>query len=473
MSKRFPDGFLWGGAIAANQAEGAYLEDGKGLDCADVTVCGPTRYTDSDLEIDPDKFYPSHVAIDFYHRYKEDIALFAEMGFKVFRTSINWSRLYPTGEETEPNPAGIQFYHDLFDECHKYGIEPLVTMSHYESPLALTKKYNAWMDRRLIELFERFARTCFTEYGSKVKYWLTFNEINNIMKAPFLAAGIDTRTMGENWESQIYQAMHHIFVANARTVQLARELMPENKIGIMLSLSNVYPGTCKPEDVFATYNVRRRSLLFSDVMLRGTYPGYFWKMLRDANVTLKMEPGDLELIKRYTNDYLGFSYYRTNAFSVGDPMVFSTGGGFGHDNPYLERSSWGWAIDPLGLRYTCNELWDRYQKPLFIVENGLGMADEVEPDGSIHDVERMKYLRDHVLAIADAIDDGCEIWGYTWWGPIDIVSAGTGEMKKRYGFIYVDRDNEGNGTMERSKKDSFTYYQKIIATNGEDVELPA
>ncbi len=473
-ASRFPEGFLWGGAVAANQCEGAYLEDGKGLSCADVVKVGANRfasvkYLGDPLEIDPDAYYPSHEAIDFYHHYKEDIALFKEMGFKVFRTSINWTRLYPTGEEAEPNPAGVQFYHSLFDELRSAGIEPLVTLSHYESPLALTKKYNAWADRRLIDLFERFATTCFTEYGSKVKYWLTFNEVNNVLRLPYLAAGI--LVPHEHPEQVMFQAMHNLFVSNARTVKLAHEMMPDALIGCMLSLSNTYPGTCKPEDVFDTYELRRRSLLFGDVMFRGEYPGYAWRMMKDAGVTLEMGPGDLELIRKNTCDYLGFSYYRTMAFSRGDATGSDTGGGLGHENPYLKSSSWGWPIDPLGFRFTCNELWDRWQKPLFVVENGLGMIDTVEDDGSIHDPERMEYLHDHVLALADAIEDGCQIMGYTWWGPIDIVSAGTGEMKKRYGFVYVDRDNEGNGTFKRSEKDSFEYYKKIIATNGADVGL--
>lgn len=465
---RFPEGFLWGGAVAANQCEGAYLADGKGLSCADVVKVGPDRFKDLSLDLDPSAYYPSHEAIDFYHHYKEDIALFAEMGFKVFRTSIAWSRLYPTGEETEPNPAGVQFYHDLFDELLKYGIKPLVTLSHYESPLELTRRYNGWADRRLVELFDRFARTCFAEYGSKVTYWLTFNEVNNVLRLPFLAAGVVPND--EDDLQPVFQAMHNLFVANAKTVQLCHELLPSAKIGCMLSLSNTYPGTCKPEDVFDTYELRRRSLLFGDVMFRGAYPGYAWRMMREAGVELDIRPGDLEIIRENTCDYLGFSYYRTMAFSHGDPLAYNTGGGFGHENPYLEKSAWGWPIDPLGFRFTINELWDRWQKPLFVVENGLGVADTVEADGSIHDPERMQYLHDHVLALADAIEDGCEVWGYTWWGPIDIVSAGTGEMKKRYGFIYVDRDNEGNGTGRRSKKDSFDYYKKIIATNGEDVD---
>ncbi len=464
----FPENFLWGGAIAANQAEGAYLEDGKGLSITDVTQCGPTRYLDYTLEVDPGKYYPSHEAIDFYHTYKDDLKLMAEMGFTVFRTSINWARLFPTGEEDEPLQAGIDFYRDLFATMHELGMEPLVTMSHYETPLALTKKYNSWASREMIDIFDKFARACFENFGDQVKYWLTFNEINNIFKAPYLAAGMDVRGM-DDFMPLAFQAAHHVFVSNAKTVKLCHEMLPDAQIGCMLSLSNIYPGTCKPEDVMAAYNARRRSLLFGDVMLRGSYPGYGWKMMRDCGVELEIQPGDLELIAQNTCDYLGFSYYRTSAFSDGDSQVFSTAGGVGHENPYLKASEWGWQMDPLGLRFTCNELWDRYQKPLFIVENGLGAVDTVEDDGSIHDTYRIDYLRDHVEAMAGAVEDGCKIMGYTWWGPIDIVSAGTGEMKKRYGLVYVDRDNEGNGTGKRIKKDSFEYYKKVIASNGEDL----
>lgn len=467
----FPEGFLWGGAVAANQCEGAYLEDGKGLCAADVVEAGPERFRNISLEIDPEKYYPSHVAVDFYHHYKDDIEMMAEMGFKCFRTSISWARIYPTGEEETPNEAGLKFYDDLFDTLRSYGIEPVVTMSHYESPLALTKKYNGWADRRLIGLFERYAETIFRRYRGKVKYWMTFNEINNVIRLPYLAAGVDVTGM-DNWMPLAFQAAHHMFVANAKAVKLCREIDPEAKIGCMLSLSNTYPATCHPEDIFQTYELRRRSLMFSDVMLRGSYPGYAKRLMASYGVNLAVEPGDTELIRRYTNDYLAFSYYRTTVYGHGGALEFNTGGGFGGENPYLKKSAWGWPIDPTGFRYTCNELYDRYQVPLFIAENGLGMADEAGPDGGFHDRERMEYLRDHVIALEEALADGCDVFGYTWWGPIDIVSAGTGEMKKRYGFIHVDRDNQGNGTLRRTKKDSFAYYKKIIATNGKAAREP-
>lgn len=469
MSISFPDNFLWGGAVAANQCEGAYLEAGKGLGIGDVLLTGEERFRNISLELREDVYYPSHKAIDFYHHYSEDLKLMAEMGFKCFRTSIAWSRIFPAGEEKEPNEQGLQFYDDLFDECLKYGMEPVVTISHYETPLALTKKYNGWASRELIGFFERYCRVIFDRYQDKVKYWMTFNEINNAIRLPYLAAGIHTEGI-ENWFPQAFQASHHMFVANAMAVKLCHERMPEAKIGCMLSLSNTYPATCHPADVFETYNLRRRSLFFSDVMLRGEYPGYARRLMKELGAQPEIQDGDLELIKAYTNDYLAFSYYRTATFSAGSQMQYNTGGGIGLENPYLKKSEWGWPIDPLGFRYTCNELYDRYQKPLFIAENGLGAVDEIGPDGVIHDQERMDYLKEHVLALYEAIEDGCNIMGYTWWGPIDIVSVGTGEMKKRYGFIYVDKDNEGNGTLERRKKASFDYYKQIIETNGSCLE---
>ena len=474
MSGTFPQGFLWGGAVAANQCEGAYLGDGKGLNISDVLPGGHDRFDrlSADLSLQEGVYYPSHEAVDFCHHYEEDLALMAEMGFKCFRTSISWARIFPSGEEAEPNEKGLAFYDKLFAACHRYGIEPVVTISHYETPLALAQKYNGWASRKLIPLFERYCRTIFLRYREQVKYWMTFNEINNTMRLPYLAAAIDIRKEAD-WFPTAWQASHNMFVANALAVRLCRELMPQALMGCMLSLSNLYPHTSKPEDVLATYNMRRRSLFYSDVMLRGRYPGYAKRAMREAGVRLDIQAGDLELIAGYTNDYLGFSYYRTSDFTADCEVKYNTGGAVGVENPYLEKSAWGWAIDPVGFRYTCNELYDRYQKPLFVVENGLGMADEISPDGKIHDIERMRYLQKHIAALGEAVADGCDILGYTWWGPFDIVSAGTGEMKKRYGFVYVDKDNDGKGTLQRRKKDSFAYYRQIIASNGADLSLPA
>jgi 6-phospho-beta-glucosidase len=466
MRTEFPQNFLWGGAIAANQAEGAYIEDGKGLDVSAGFAHGIKNK--HDVTIDPKKFYPTHEAIDFYHTYKEDLALMQQMNFKVFRTSINWSRIYPNGDDVQPNEAGLQFYDDLFDEMHRCGMEPLITLSHYEMPLNLVEKYGSWRNRKIIDFFLQYCTTVFQRYQGKVKYWLTFNELNNMRRMPGAAGGIFFKK-GENKQQVIYQASHHMFIANSLAIKLCHELCPAAKIGCMLSLSNIYPNTCNPKDVFETMDLRRQSLLFGDVMIRGTYPKYMERIWDEAGVEIQMQPGDEDILQAYTADYLGFSYYRTSTHEYGKPFYGDTGGDQGTPNPYLETTPWGWQIDPLGLRFTLNELYDRYQIPLFIVENGLGQIDIPDKDGIVHDTYRIDYIKQHVQAIKEAIKDGVDIMGYTYWGPIDIVSAGTGEMQKRYGFIYVDRDNEGNGTLKRSKKDSFNWYAQLIASNGKNL----
>lgn len=458
----FPHDFLWGGAIAANQAEGAWNEDGKGPSIADV-VRGGIASGKHDAVFDPNLYYASHEAIDFYHRYKEDVALFAEMGFKCFRTSIAWSRIFPRGDETTPNEAGLAFYDNLFDELLKYGIEPVITLSHYETPLALYQEYGGWKNRQLIEFFTRYCETVFRRYRGKVKYWMTFNELNNMNRMPFATGAVDASASAQ----EIWQANHHQFVANALANKLCHEILPGAQIGCMLSLSTVYPATCDPRDIFSTQQLRRRSLFFSDVMMRGAYPAWAPRLFRELGVQLEIAEGDLQLLADYPSDYLGFSYYRSVLHQAGGQFRIDTGGTAGLDNPYLEKTAWGWPIDAQGFRIVCNELADRYCKPLFIVENGYGGIDEPDANGQINDQARIDYGRQHIQAMAEAIDDGCNIMGYTWWGPIDIVSAGTGEMKKRYGFIYVDKDNDGNGTLARSKKRSFDWYQQVIASNGE------
>jgi 6-phospho-beta-glucosidase len=466
LSKEFPEDFMWGGAIAANQAEGAYLEDGKGLDISSGFANGIKH--EHDKVIDENKFYPNHEAIDFYHRYKEDLALMEEMNFNVFRTSINWSRIFPNGDELEPNEAGLKFYDDLFDEMIKRGMKPLITLSHYETPLHLVEKYGSWRNRKLITFFLNYCETVFERYKDKVKYWLTFNEINNMRRMPGGAGGIFFEE-GENRQQVVYQASHNMFVANSLAIKTFRTIIPDGKIGCMLSLSNVYPHTCKPEDVFETMELRRRSLMFGDVMIRGEYPSYTARIWEEEGVEVRMEPGDEEIIKCYTSDFLALSYYRTSTHEYGQPFYGDTGGDQGTPNPYIGTTPWGWQIDPLGLRYTLNELYDRYQLPLFLVENGIGQIDEIDENGEINDFYRIEYVRDHVKAMKEALQDGVEIMGYTYWGPIDIISAGTAEMKKRYGFIYVDRDNEGKGTMERRKKASFDWYANLIKHNGNNI----
>ncbi|MFQ6792331.1 MAG: glycoside hydrolase family 1 protein [Thomasclavelia sp.] len=460
----FNDDFLWGGAIAANQAEGAYLEDGKGLSIGDVLKVGKDRMKNIDLNIDEKAVYPSHEAIDFYHHYKEDIKLFAQMKMNCFRLSINWARIFPLGDETVPNEKGLLFYDQVFDELLKYGIEPIVTISHYETPLHLVKKYGGWDNRKMIDFFMNYCQTIFTRYRDKVKYWMGFNEINNIIKLPYLAGGLyindeKTRVQRE------YTAGHYMLVASAKAKKLLKEIIPNAKMGAMLSLSGMYPATCKPEDVLATYQLRRRSLLYSDVLVQGKYPNYAKRLFEEENVSIDITEKDRQILKENPVDYLSFSYYLTCAVSSETKMAADTGGPIGVDNPYLEKTAWGWPIDPIGLRYVCNELFDRYQIPLLISENGFGTVDEII-DGKIIDDERIRYLQLHLKQLNEAIHDGCKIIGYTWWGPIDIVSAGTGEMNKRYGFIYVDKDNQNNGTLQRMKKKSFYEYKKIIETNG-------
>lgn len=474
----FPENFLWGGAIAANQAEGAYLDGGKGLTLVDLLPTGDKRrdimkgYVPSLTPLEGE-FYPSHEAIDFYHRYKEDIALFAEMGFKSLRISISWARIYPTGEDAQPNEQGLQFYDDLFDELLRNGIEPVVTLAHFDVPVALIEKYGSWRSRELVGLFETYSRTVLERYKDKVKYWMTFNEINMLLHLPFLGAGL-TFSEGDNVKQIQYQAAHHQLVASALAVKACHELIPDGQIGCMLAAGSFYPYTCNPEDIYQGMEKDRESYFFIDVQSRGEYPGYAHRFFRDHNLHIEMQDGDAELLKQHTVDYIGFSYYSSRTTST-DPEVIknmTSGNVFGSvANPYLDKSEWGWTIDPKGFRITANQLHDRYQKPLFVVENGLGAADEPEQNGDVNDDYRIDYLQRHIAEMGEAIQDGVQIIGYTSWGPIDIVSASSGEMRKRYGYIYVDRDNEGNGTLTRSKKKSFDWYKKVIASRGSDLGL--
>jgi 6-phospho-beta-glucosidase len=474
---QFPNDFLWGGALAANQCEGAYLAGGKGLSSVDLLPTGDKRRNIMKGDVPAftpleGQFYPSHEAIDFYNRYKEDIALFAEMGFKALRVSIAWARVFPTGEEALPNEEGLQFYDDLFDELLKHNIEPVVTLAHFDVPVALIEKYGSWRNRKMVELFQVYAETVLKRYKDKVKYWMTFNEINMLLHLPFLGAGLVFKE-GDNVKEIQYQAAHHQLVASALAVKACHELIPDAMIGCMLAAGSFYPYTCNPDDIFQGMEKDRESYFFIDVQSRGEYPGYAKRFFKDHNLNIVMEPGDTELLKNNTVDYIGFSYYSSRTTST-DPEVqknMTSGNVFGSiANPYLAKSEWGWTIDPKGMRITANQLHDRYQKPLFVVENGYGANDIPDANGEINDDYRIDYLKRHIAEMGEAIEDGVNIIGYTSWGPIDIVSASTGEMKKRYGYIYVDRDNEGNGTLKRSKKKSFAWYQKVISSNGVDLE---
>lgn len=482
----FPKGFLWGGAVAANQVEGAWNVDGKGWSVADVATYKPdtdVKNYKAHVEIsseaikkamdDPDDtYYPKRRGIDFYHRYKEDLQLFAEMGFKVFRLSIAWSRIFPTGEETEPNEAGLVFYEDMLREMKRLGIEPLITLSHYEMPLALSLKYNGWTDRRVIDCFVRFSRVCFERFGKYTKLWLNFNEVDSIIRHPFTTAGIIPDLCGEKGETACcYQALHHQFVAAGIVSKLCHEIVPGGRMGCMLTKLMTYPRTCKPEDVAATQKKNLDNMFYSDVMVFGEYPVMILRDLERRGIEIQMEPGDLHIIKNGTVDFISFSYYMSMTESV-DPNAERTPGNtvLGVKNPYLPTSDWGWQVDPVGLRISLIELYDRYKKPLFVVENGIGAKDTLEEDGSVHDDYRIEYFRRHFMEMEKAIDDGVELMGYTSWAPIDLISASTNQMSKRYGFIYVDQDDMGRGTLSRSRKDSFYWYKKVIATNGEDMD---
>ena len=463
----FPKNFLWGGATAANQMEGAYLEDGKGLSIQDLLPHGVA--TPRTEEPTPDNL--KLIGIDFYHRYKEDIKLFAEMGFKVFRMSIAWARIFPNGDDAEPNEKGLEFYDRVFDECHKYGIEPLVTLSHYETPLAIAKKYDGFRSRETVELFARYAETVFRRYRGKVKYWLTFNEINTVMSEPFMSGGIWTDksklTLGDK-----LQAIHHELLASSKATKIAHEVDSENKVGCMVLALPVYPLTPDPADVLKAMDMNHTNLLFTDVQARGYYPSYAKRWYRENNITLHMEPGDEEML-RNSVDFVSFSYYWSLCASA-DPtkvkeMYFSSA----TPNPYLKSTDWGWQIDPQGLRYILNEFYERYQKPLFVAECGLGAHDRLVEDGhgsfTVNDDYRIDFLRQHLLQVEAAIEDGVDVFGFTSWGCIDLVSASTAEMEKRYGYIYVDRDNKGNGTLARYRKKSFYWYRDVIASNGESL----
>ena len=465
----FPENFLWGGAVAANQLEGAYNEDGKGLSIQDVLphgLKGPRTAvpTENNLKLE---------GIDFYHRYKDDIRMFAEMGFKIFRTSIAWSRIFPHGDEEEPNEKGLQFYDDLFDTCRRYGIEPMVTISHYETPLYLAEKYHGWTNRKLIDFYLRYAETIFTRYKDKVKYWLTFNEINSILESPFMSGGIPA-SREDLSESDLYQAIHHELVASALATKLGHEINPEFQIGCMVLAMPIYPLTPDPSDVICSMEQNHLNEMFLAVHTRGEYPGYAKRYFHDHKIYIHMDDGDEQAL-RNTVDFISFSYY-VSVCATADPKKNKRGEGNllgGVPNPYLKSSEWGWQIDPQGLRYVLNDFWDKYQKPLFIVENGLGAADELVelPDGTrtVYDDYRIDYMREHLKQVGEAIADGVPVMGYTAWGCIDLVSASTAEMRKRYGFIYVDRNNDGSGTLERYRKKSFYWYQHVIETNGQEL----
>ena len=461
----FPANFLWGGAVAANQCEGAYDEDDKGWSTQDLAPKGIVGAITAEPTADNLKLK----GIDFYHRYREDIAMLAEMGFSVFRFSIAWSRIFPNGDEETPNESGLAFYDQLIDECRRHGMEPLVTLSHYETPYHLAKTYDGWCSRKMIDFFKRYVNTVMERYKGKVHYWLTFNEINSILHNPYLSGGILT-PKEQLSKSDLYQAIHHELVASALVTKMAHEIDPDNKVGCMVIGIPSYPLTPNPDDVIANMEQDRHNLYFTDVQARGAYPKYLNRYFKENGIQIQMEEGDEEILKNSV-DFISFSYYMSTC-GCADPDAHPQAAGNiipGVANPYLRSSQWGWQIDPKGLRYLLNQFYDRYQKPLFIVENGLGARDElIEKDGvlTVEDDYRIEYMREHLLQVEEAIEDGVEVLGYTSWGCIDLVSASTAQMSKRYGFIYVDRNDDGSGTMTRYRKKSFYWYRDVIASNG-------
>lgn len=474
-----PKNFLWGGAVAAHQLEGGWNEGGKGPNVCDVLTQGAhgvlRRITD---EVLPGEIYPNHEAVDFYHHYKEDIALFAEMGFKCFRTSIAWTRIFPMGDEAEPNEEGLQFYDDMFDELLKYGIEPVITLSHFEMPLHLAKEYGGWMNRKVIDFFVKFATVCFERYKDKVKYWMTFNEINNQMNYKndifgWTNSGVRF-SQYENPEEAMYQCAHHELVASALAVKIGHEINTDFQIGCMISMVPIYPYSCRPADMVLSVQEMHMRYFFSDIHCRGHYPSYAKKMFERKGFNIKMEAEDEKILSEGTVDYVGFSYYMTNVVdsqtTIDVSKLVEASSPHTVANPYAQATKWGWTIDPEGLRYALNILYERYEKPLFIVENGFGAIDEKNPDGTCDDPGRIAYLRAHIEELKKAVEeDGVDLMGYTPWGCIDLVSFTTGELRKRYGFIYVDKNDDGTGTLERSKKASFDWYKEVIASNGENL----
>lgn len=486
MNNYFPKDFLWGGATAANQVEGGSNQGGKGLSVSDVYTFDSTlpqaQWTDQWHRMThaqvaeaqsstSSKYYPKRKGTDFYHHFKEDIALLAEMGFKVYRMSIAWTRIFPNGDEKEPNEAGLAFYDAVFAECRKYKIEPMVSLSHYEMPLYLVTEYGGWPNRKVIDFYLHFAEVVFKRYRSQVQYWLTFNEINCVKHHPYVSVGIIEENH-PNLEQAKYQGAHHQFVASARATALCHRIIPRAKVGCMISYQLLVPYSCDPDDVQKTVESQRTSLFFSDVQARGAYPAYTKRLFEEKGVVLNVESEDLKEMADHPVDFVSFSYYMSSAISAHPERLESAEGNLitgGIKNPYLPSSKWGWQIDPKGLRIALNQLYDRYQKPLFVAENGLGAEDQVEADGTIQDSYRIEYLRQHLLQINEALHDGVDVFGYTSWGCIDSISASTSQMSKRYGFIYVDQDDEGRGTLQRSKKASFDWYKEVIASNGDSL----
>ncbi|WP_078544569.1 glycoside hydrolase family 1 protein [Litchfieldia alkalitelluris] len=486
IKTKFPENFLWGGATAANQIEGAFDVAGKGLSVDDVIERINPEERDKGLhlpfpssteiretlETEEQRHFPKRYGIDFYHRYKEDIALFKELGFKAFRLSIAWTRIFPNGIEEKPNEAGLAYYDDLLDELLRNDIQPIVTLSHYEMPLHLSMEFGGWANRIVIDHFVRFAETVLDRYKTKVKYWITFNEINSILMSPFISGGILRDQVKEgNVLQATFQAAHHQLLASARAVEACHRIVPNGQIGCMVLGMINYPNSPHPEDVLSALQDQHKTFFFTDVQVRGHYPSYMNRFFAEHGISVNKQPEDDAILKNNLVDFVSLSYYMSTVAARPEVSGEQAAGNIltNMKNPYLKASDWGWQIDPVGLRTLLNMFYERYEMPLFIVENGLGAFDKVEEDGRIHDQYRIDYLKQHIEQMKEAIGDGVDLIGYTAWGPIDLVSFSTSEMSKRYGFIYVDLDDEGYGTLERSRKDSFYWYKEVIASNGENL----
>lgn len=484
----FPKGFLWGGATAANQIEGAWNVDGRGPAAGDYAIYLPkdkrskenkAMYKDvtikqmDEIDAHPERFnLAKRRGIDFYHHYKEDIKLMAEMGFTVFRMSISWSRIYPNGDDEKPNEKGLEFYDHVFDELHKYGIEPLVTLDHFDVPAHLIRKYDGFRSRKTIDCFIKYCKTVFTHYKGKVKYWLTFNEINCVLTNPYACSGVVLNSQKERTYDLVYNVSHNQFVASAKAVILAHKIDPDYKVGCMLCRLENYPATPNPKDILQTVFEDHFNFFYTDVQAQGKYPWYINRFFKEHNIKIHKEPEDDEILKEGAVDFISISYYMSYVAKWKNQDVAEPTGSLVAEikNPYLKKSEAGWPIDPIGFRIALNHIYDRYHKPIFIAENGLGSTDKRDKNGRVFDDDRIAYLGAHVRQLREAIADGVDVFGYAWWGPIDLVSSGTSEMSKRYGMIGVDADNEGHGTYNRFRKKSFYYYQKLIKSNGADTK---
>lgn len=467
--------FLWGGSISAHQCEGAWNEDGKGLGIMDLVTSG-TYETPREIckTIEEGKHYPSHKGINFYHNYKEDIKLFKEMGFKALRISIDWSRVFPNGDDEKPNELGLQFYIDLVDELKKNDIEPIVTLYHFEMPYNLVTKYGSWVNRKIIDFYLKFCETMFLSLKGKVKYWITFNEMNHIDPSTeasdiftYIIAGLKFSEL-KNPAQTLAEVGYNMTVASVKAVKLGHNIDNENKIGCVFGLQPIYAYNCKPQNAFTAFKEMYRDFYQVDAMCNGYFPKYKLKEYENMGIYLKWVEEDKKAFEEGKIDFIGINYYSSSvghSEEEGEETLFG-----GVQNPYLKKSKWGWAIDPEGLRYLINAVYRLYGKPIIITENGLGAVDILKEDKTVDDEYRIEYLKAHLEQLKLAVEeDYVECFGYLMWGPIDLVSATTGEMKKRYGFIYVDKNDDGTGDGQRYRKKSFEWFKKVIATNGENL----